>query len=53
MFTRALDIDPLNAGAWHDKGLVLARFGQDDEAKYCFARGRALVDRQGRPGVQS
>ncbi len=51
-FTRALDIDPRDVAAWHNKGLALARLGQDDEAKYCFARGRALSDRQGSPGVQ-
>ena len=42
-FTRVLDIDPRDVAAWHNKGLALARLGQDDEAKYCFARGRALI----------
>ena len=51
-FTRSLDIDPRDVAAWHNKGLALARLGQDDEAKYCFGRGRALTDRQGSPGVQ-
>ena len=49
-FSRALDIDPLDVTAWHNKGLALARLGQDDEAKYCFARGRAVIGRQGLPG---
>ena len=51
-FTRALDIDPRDAAAWHNKGLALARLGQDDEARYCFARSRALVGVQASPGVQ-
>ncbi len=51
-FTRVLDIDPRDAAAWHNKGLALARLGQDEEARYCFAQSRALIGVQASPGVQ-
>ena len=42
-FTRALDIDPRDVAAWHNKGLALGRLGQDDEAKYLLCPGTCAI----------
>ena len=42
-FSRALDIDPRDVAAWHNKGLALGRLGQDDEAKVLLRPGTCAI----------
>lgn len=36
-FETALEIDPKNAHAWHNKGVALSRLGWDTEARFAFS----------------
>ena len=36
-FEKALEINPENAHAWHNKGVALSRLGLDTEAKFAFS----------------
>jgi tetratricopeptide (TPR) repeat protein len=42
-FDQALDSDPRDPLGWHNKGLVLAKLGREDEAIACFEMYRELA----------
>ena len=37
LFEKALEINPQNAHAWHNKGVALSRLGWDTEARFAFS----------------
>ena len=41
-YDRALELDPQDAAAWNNKGLVLVKLGHYKEALSCYDRARRL-----------
>ena len=42
MINKSLDMDPLHAGTWYDKGVILREIRECNEALKCFETALAL-----------
>jgi Flp pilus assembly protein TadD len=41
-YDRAVELNPQNGKAWHDRGRLLENLGRKDEAEKCFKRAKEL-----------
>ena len=46
-FNKAIKLDPIDAAAWYNKGVILEQLGLPDEAKLIYARAAKLDPQYG------